>query len=159
MFNWEGIASNPDALAALRAVLSQAPPCLVRRLYSPNYCWFGALNDFFLRQVQPAHYVTFCDDMRGAAVVSFMTCQAARNASVELRVAGERIGDKVFVSFAPSSGADNLMRHVALPMFKDATSAAAADAAGVVVIITTSGCEGSQNMRATIDMRQAVFNC
>jgi hypothetical protein len=92
-----------------------------------------------------------------------MTCQAARNATVELRVAGERIGDKVFVSFAPSSGADNLMRHVALPMFKDATSAAAADAAaaaaGVVVIITTSGCEGSQNMRATIDMRQAVFNC
>ena len=91
-----------------------------------------------------------------------MTCQAARNASVDLRVAGERIGDRVFVSFAPSSGADNLMRHVALPMFKDATSAAAADAAaaaGVVVIITTSGCEGSQNMRATIDMRDAVFNC
>ena len=30
VFNWEGISSNADALAALRAALSSAPPCLVR---------------------------------------------------------------------------------------------------------------------------------
>lgn len=30
VFNWEGISSNADALAALRQALASAPPCLVR---------------------------------------------------------------------------------------------------------------------------------
>jgi hypothetical protein len=52
VFNWEGISSNADALAALRSVLSSEAHCLV----------------------QPATHASVCYDEHGSAKLSFVTC-------------------------------------------------------------------------------------
>jgi hypothetical protein len=161
VFNWEGISSNADALAALRVVLSQSLPCLVRRTVRNSTTDLGIVTTVLL-QVQPAHHVNFCQEENGGAALSFMTCDATRNASVEVQVGGQRIGDILHVTFPTNSGksANDLIRDVSMPMFKDATAAAAAAAAAdIIVIITTRGCNGSQSMRTSVDVTRDVLKC
>ncbi len=90
--------------------------------------------------------------------MSFMTCEAARNASVELRVGGKQTGDIQHAAFAPYSTEDFETRQVTLPSFKGAVAAAAAAAAAadVTIVITTTGCDGTQSMRSTIDVQQLI---
>ena len=91
--------------------------------------------------------------------MSFMTCQSTANASVGLRVAGKTVGDKHLV-FTPNSAMeiDEVPWSVTLPIFKDAVADAAT--AHTVIVVTTTGCNGSQSMRSTIDVKQhAVFKC
>ena len=47
VFNWEGISSNADALAALRVVLSQSLQCLVRRTVCNITTHLGIVTTFF----------------------------------------------------------------------------------------------------------------
>ena len=110
-------------------------------------------------QVQPAHHVAFCEEEHGGVLVSFMTCHATTNASVELRVAGKTGGVKHLV-FTPKSAMeiDEVLWSVSLPMLKDAVADAAT--AHIIVVVTTTGCNGSQSMRSTIDVkRHGVLKC
>ncbi len=93
--------------------------------------------------------------------MSFMTCDAARNVSVEIQAASQRIGEKLHLTLSsdPGKSAGDLFRNVSLPMFKDATTAADAAGSGAVIIITATGCDGLQSMKSTIDARRAVKSC
>jgi hypothetical protein len=146
----------------------RSPPCALL-CYRPHPVWYVILNPnlsrvsrvevLVFRQVQPAHHVTFCEEEHGGALVSFMTCHATTNANVEVRVAGQTVGDKHLV-FAPKFAieTDEVPWSVSLPMFKDAVADAAA--AHIIVVVTTTGCNGSQSMQLTIDVKQhGVFKC
>ena len=108
-------------------------------------------------QVQPAYHFAVCEDESGGAVVSFVTCDAARNASVELRIGGKQTGDTQHAAFAPYSTDGFETRQVTLPLFKAAAAAAAA-AADVTIVITTTGCDGTQSMRSTIDVQHLIVS-
>ncbi len=106
--------------------------------------------------MQPAYQAAVCEDESGAAVVSFMTCDAARNSSVELRVGGKQTGGiQHAAAFTPFSTEGFETWQATLPMFKGAVAAAAAD---VTIIITTTGCDGTQSMRSTIDVRKLIVS-
>jgi hypothetical protein len=87
-----------------------------------------------------------------------MACQSTANASVELRVAGKTAGDRHLV-FTPNSAMEiyGVPWFVSLPMFKGAV----ADAATAhIAAVSATGCNCSQSMRSTIEVKQhAVFKC
>lgn len=94
--------------------------------------------------------------------MSFMTCDATRNASLELRVAGQRIGGLQHFNFMPKSANsfEEVVRVVQLPMFKDAIAAADAAAGEFTIVVTTTGCDDSQKMRTTLELKQlGVLKC
>ena len=88
-----------------------------------------------------------------------MTCHATTNARVELRVAGKTVGDKHLVfTPKPAMEIDEVLWSVSLPMLKHAV--ADADTAHIIVVVTTTGGNGSQSMRSTIDVKQhGVLKC
>lgn len=140
------------------------PPCAKRfRPHLPAWCGFPGqkllpvlrTQSRVFVQVQPAYHSAVCEDESGGAVVSFMTCDAARNSSVELRIGGKQTGDIQHAAFAPYSTDGFETRQVTLPLFKGAVAAAAAD---VTIVITTTGCDGTQSMRSTIDVQQLIVS-